>query len=115
MELVNTFLAVPLLTGVIFLLVGFIMKVAPPRKINSLYGYRTSSSMKSQERWDFAQKYSAIELMKAGGILIITSALGFVIESTDDTELIIGLGLLVAVIAILFLKVEKAIKSRFPE
>lgn len=28
----------------------------PPKKINGVYGYRTSSSMKSQQNWDYAQK-----------------------------------------------------------
>lgn len=30
----------------------------PPEEINSGYGYRTTRSMRSQEAWDFAQRYS---------------------------------------------------------
>ena len=29
----------------------------PPSRINSLYGYRTARSMKSQAAWDFAHRY----------------------------------------------------------
>lgn len=35
-------------TGVIFILMGLIMYIFPPKKINGLYGYRTSSSMESR-------------------------------------------------------------------
>lgn len=115
MEMVSTLLIVPLLSGAIFILAGFIMLVFPPMKINGLYGYRTGSSMKSQDRWDFAQKYSAKELMRSGVVLILTSALGFVIEPTDDVATIIGLGLMIAMVIVLFIRVEKAIKDRFSE
>lgn len=30
----------------------------PPEEINSGYGYRTTRSMRSQEAWNFAQRYS---------------------------------------------------------
>lgn len=29
----------------------------PPSRINSVYGYRTARSMKSQAAWDFAHRY----------------------------------------------------------
>lgn len=35
------------------------MMLFRPKKINNLYGYRTSSSMKNQEAWDVAQRCSA--------------------------------------------------------
>ena len=48
-----------LLVGIVFILAGSIMYVFPPKKINSFYGYRTASSMQSQQKWNFAQTYSA--------------------------------------------------------
>ncbi|MFT4662476.1 MAG: putative membrane protein [Patiriisocius sp.] len=44
----------------------------PPKKINSLYGYRTSSSMLNQERWDFAQKFSGKLMVNTGVILSLS-------------------------------------------
>ena len=113
--MVDNLLLVPLLTGPIFIFAGFIMLYFPPKKINGLYGYRTSSSMKSQERWDFAQIYSAKELIKLGGLLLLTSALGFVYEFDSDTEIILGLGLMLSMVTILFFRVEKAIRRRFSD
>lgn len=115
MDLSNNIILVPLITGPIFMLAGIVMMFFPPRKINILYGYRTSSSMKSQDRWDFAQKYSAKALIKFGCILLLTSALGLVYHPDENTGTIIGIGLMIAVIVIMFLDVEKAIKKRFSE
>ena len=55
----NPLVLILCISGLIFLLAGFIQQRFPPKKINHLYGYRTSNSMKSQESWDFAQEYSA--------------------------------------------------------
>ncbi len=115
METLKTLLVVPLLSGAIFILAGLIIFVFPPKNINGLYGYRTSNSMKSQERWEFAQKYSSLEMMKFGGILMLTSILGFIIEPNGDTPMVIGLGLMIAMVIVLFIRVEKALKKRFPE
>jgi hypothetical protein len=49
----NPLFLIPSTSGLIFMLAGFIMLKFPPKKINSLYGYRTSSSMKNQERVDY--------------------------------------------------------------
>lgn len=76
MEWTENINQLPLLTGSIFIIVGFIMYRFPPKKINMFYGYRTMNSMKTQERWDFSQKYSAKELMKFGGIILPLCFLG---------------------------------------
>ena len=115
MEIVDSLLLVPLMTGPIFMLAGLVMMYFSPKEINALYGYRTSSSMKNQERWDFAQNYSARELIKFGGILLLTSGLGFVFEFSDEIAVIVGLGLMIAMVVVLFIRVEKAIKKRFPD
>lgn len=104
---------IPLLVGPIYVLAGVVMILFPPKKINGLYGYRTSNSMKNQERWDFAQKYSAMELIKLGAILLLSSGLGYLINFSEDIVLIVGILLMFGVTIILFVKVEGAIKKRF--
>jgi uncharacterized membrane protein len=47
------------INALILLVVGVVFWTYPPKKINGLYGYRTTRSCKSQEAWDFAQRYSA--------------------------------------------------------
>lgn len=85
----------------------------PPKKINSLYGYRTVQFMKTQEKWDFAQNYSAKELMKMGFLLLAASLLVFITSFSGSVNLLIGLSLVIAVVIILFFRVEKEIKRRF--
>ena len=43
----------------IFLIIGVIFYFKPPRRINYFVGYRTASSMSSQEAWEYAQKLTA--------------------------------------------------------
>ena len=54
---------------------GIVFWMYPPKKINEFYGYRTTRSRKSQEAWDFAQRYSA-KLMTIFGLaaLIVAAA-----------------------------------------
>jgi len=101
--------------GLIFVTSGFIQLKFPPKNINSLYGYRTIQSMKNQERWNFAQNFSAKELMKSGFLLTLSSALAFIIEFAESTNLVIGISLMITVVIFLFLRVEKAIENKFDE
>ena len=69
--------------------------------------------MKSQERWDFSQKYAAQELIKFGAILTLSSVLGLVYDFSENIGAIIGLGFMLIAVIFLLLKIEKAIKIRF--
>jgi uncharacterized membrane protein len=109
----NPLFLIPFTTGLIFIIAGFILLKFPPKKINSLYGYRTNSSMKNKERWNFAQKYSAIELTKLGGLLTLSGLLGFLYRPSGKTALFLGLGLMILMVVILLLRVEKSIKRKF--
>ena len=75
METTNTFidqlLGLPFTVGLVFLAAGLIQRFFPPKKINSFYGYRTTNSMKSQPRWEFAQQYSSGLMMLAGFFLLL--------------------------------------------
>ena len=113
MNLDNPLFLIPILTGLTFVIAGIIIIIIPPKKINSLYGYRTSSSMKSQERWDFSQKYAAQELIKFGAILTLSSISGLVYDFSENISTIMGLGFILIAVIFLILKIEKAIKIRF--
>ena len=53
---------------------GAVFWAYPPRQINEFYGYRTTRSRKSQEAWDFAQKYSAKMMTVLGLVALIVAA-----------------------------------------
>lgn len=98
-------------TGVIFILIGLIMYIFPPKKINGLYGYRTSSSMESQEKWDFAQKYGAKIMGLMGLVLIASSFYRSSLSLSNDQHAILGLAILIASAVSLIVIVEKALRK----
>src|SRR5690554_6492439 len=109
----NPLFLIPSTSGLIFMLAGFIMLKFPPKKINSLYGYRTSSSMKNQERWDFSQKHSAIEMIKLAAILTLSSIIGLIYNPDGKLGMFLGLGLMILMVVLLLIRVEQAIKNKF--
>ena len=113
MDFNNSLFGMPFITGFVFIIAGFITYKFPPKKINMLYGYRTSASMKNQKRWDFAQKYSSKLSLLLGGILLASSLLGFVFKVSIGKGVIIGTLELIILVIMMFLQTEKAIKQQF--
>lgn len=106
-----------LFTGLVFIISGWYLKKNPPADINSLYGYRTNSSMKSQERWDFAQIYGAKQLVNTGIILCLMSlaSLLFLLffQLSMPVSLIAFVAILLLCSIVMIVKVENAIKKKF--
>jgi uncharacterized membrane protein len=109
----NSLFFMPLLVGGIFAIIGRLMYNFPPSDINPLYGYRTKSSMKSQERWDFAQKYSSKLMSWCGLGLMLCSVFGLFLNLSEGKGVLIASTEIFIAIGILIYKTEKAIKKRF--
>ena len=109
----NPLIYIPLSTGLVFIAVGFIMNRYPPKTINSFYGYRTPSSMKNQEQWNFAQLYSSNLMIKLGVILCLLSILGFFVQCAENIALSIALAVFILFCVILIWNTEMAIKKKF--
>ncbi|HBC95306.1 MAG TPA: hypothetical protein DC034_00735 [Clostridium sp.] len=65
-----------LVFGLVTLAFGVIPKMVRPKKINSWYGYRTDISMKNQDTWNEANRYSTNQYVLAGIILLILGEIG---------------------------------------
>jgi len=115
MEWTDNLLQMAFLSGIIFAVAGIIQYVFAPKKINSLYGYRTPGSMKTDERWHFAQKYSALKLIVSGLFLLLISPLPLLVEMNATMYKIIQPGIMLLSIGYLFYTTEKALKTRFPK
>jgi len=102
-------------TGLVFIVMAIITSKYPPKEINSTYGYRTKSSMKSQERWDFAQEYSTELMQKYGIVLVLFGFLGYFTSYSELISSILGIALILILCFTLFYKTERAIKDRFDE
>lgn len=59
--------------AMIFIGTRFLKK--PPARINSLYGYRTARSMRSQAAWEFAHRYCGRLWRVLGWVLLPLSVL----------------------------------------
>ncbi|MBH1959150.1 MAG: SdpI family protein [Flavobacteriia bacterium] len=111
----DPFFNITALVGGIFVAAGFFMLKSPPKKINFLYGYRTNSSMKNQKRWEFAQKYSAKEMMITGLVLAASGLITLITDFATCVKLGVGLAMIGLAVIVLLVRVERAIKKRFSE
>jgi uncharacterized membrane protein len=100
-------------TGAVFIVAGLITLKNPPRKINYWYGYRTSSSKKSQARWDFAQQHSSRFMMKLGQVLIIISVPAAFVKIGAVPGSMVAVLIIVMSSIYMIVNTEKAIKNKF--
>lgn len=109
---IENYLGVLSLCGVSFILAGFVMYFFPPKKINSLYGYRTTNSMKSQQNWDFAQKYSTKFMLLLSIFFLLIATINIILSVPEPVRMIIEFIVLLSGIGCMFWKVEKEIKKQ---
>ena len=84
------FTIVTLTTGLILIVMSVIAIRFPPKKINSTYGYRTKASMRNQQTWEEANRYSSKLMLLCGAILAVTGLLSFFMSSLNQTSTITG-------------------------
>lgn len=107
-------LIIPFLVGIIFSVTALITLRFPPKKINYLYGYRTASSMKNQQVWDFSQRYSGIKMFQIGLALVVVSFVNTFLNLKESLQVGLGLTLVILPCIYLIFATEKAIKKNFP-
>ncbi|MER3329575.1 MAG: SdpI family protein [Candidatus Kapaibacterium sp.] len=110
----NPLFLIPVLTGPVVIFVMLFTLKFPPKKINSLYGYRTKRSMASQDAWDFAQPYSGKMMLKYMVIYTFTASLAVPKKDIYLTVcVLISLITMIVFMAIPIIKTEKELKERF--
>jgi uncharacterized membrane protein len=103
--------ALPLfIVGFVFAVAAFIILKFPPKKINSIYGYRTSRSMKNQENWDLAQRFSSQLMLKQGLIMLVLALILAVLPIPIEVATLISLLLLLTSVINLFVQTERRLK-----
>lgn len=107
-----------LLVPAVMLYFGWRFLNRQPKKINALYGYRTSRSMKNQQTWDYAHQVCGKLWFRAGIVMLPLSLLAMLPALGKDTQAL-GIWLMgvvlvqvVVMIATIF-PVEKALKRKF--
>ncbi len=116
MNFANPLFIIPIITGPLVIIIMLITLKFPPKKINSLYGYRTKRSMSSHEAWDFAQPYSGKMMLKYMAIYTLTAILPLVFNDINEfVGVVLALVLMIVFMAIPIIKTEKELKIRFGE
>jgi len=97
----------------ILIFASIVLLIFPPKKINSIYGYRTKRSMQNQTKWDFGQKYSAKMLCTFSVLaLVIMEVLRWMpLELSGPGRRWMGLILGLLVIAFTIFLTEKKLKE----
>ena len=105
----NPFLYVLSVNGVLFLF-SIIFYFFPPKKINTIYGYRTNKAMKNDTVWQFANAFFNKQFLTYSAIsLVATLVLAFISkELTWQPMAIMILSLAVSVI-----KTEQELNKNF--
>ncbi|PKL79181.1 MAG: hypothetical protein CVV25_08925 [Ignavibacteriae bacterium HGW-Ignavibacteriae-4] len=114
MNLENPLFLIPILIGPIIIIIMLVTLKFPPKKINSLYGYRTKRSMASQEAWEFAQPYSVKMMLRYMVIYTLTAAFSVPMKDIDPIMgVVLSLIAMMVFMAIAIIKTEKELKARF--
>lgn len=120
---ITNWIAGPQLIGLIFFIAGSVMRWFPPKNINTSYGYRTNSSMKSQETWDEANRFSARYTQRCGIALVIVGIISVMILNSGSvpTKVLAWLKPLLTILptillaALTIIVTERHLKKTFPE
>lgn len=86
----------------LFILIGVLVLIIKP-KINSLFGFRTSLSMSSEENWNFCNKITAYLLIAINAVICIPVVC--IINTFVENTLFIVLGDLGIVVSGLILTI----------
>ncbi len=110
----NVIFIILTLVGVIFLVISLFLFKFPPKKINSLYGYRTSRSMQSHEAWHYSQRYSS-KIMVVLGVVYTALGIGslFIPKQEDMLGAIISIIIVLSGVFIMFYKTERKLAKKF--
>ena len=103
-----------------FTMIGFgkYFSKTAPKSINTVFGYRTSMSMKNKDTWDFAHKYCGKIWFISGWIMLPLSVAGMMLvvggsESIVGTVGAVLCGIKIIPIMVSIILTEKALNKTF--
>ena len=111
MEGSNIFLQ--LLIGPLMLVLSLIFFYFSPKKINLIYGHKTSISMKNQDTWDEANKRSTHMILLVSALTCILQLVGIVFNINQEATLLYATIFIVAGLIIGVILIEKQLKTIF--
>ena len=86
-----------------FTMIGFgryFMKKAP-KEINSLFGYRTSMSMKNKDTWEFAHKYCGKVWYVCGMVMVPITVICMLLVIGENKDCVGSIGVIINVVQLI--------------
>lgn len=101
-----------LLPGLLVLLIGFVIKIRPPKQINWFYGFRTHYSMRNLENWHEAHRYYANILIGIGMVSILA---GWIVSllMTFPFSILVLVGLMLPLFMISIVITNEHLKRKY--
>tara|TARA_B100001093_G_scaffold165709_1_gene158269 strand:- start:3063 stop:3395 length:333 start_codon:yes stop_codon:yes gene_type:complete len=93
-------------SGIIFRLAAFLHKRFPPKQINFFYGYRTRSSMKNIESWNFAQSLTSRKMKNMSFCLIGLGLIMSFVKLEMLLSLWIGTTIVISMVVLMIFKLK---------
>lgn len=101
----STFLNADILVGLLFLLMGLLMKIFPPKTRKNIYGYRSFLATRNEETWQEANHFATKHSLKIAYVLIgIGIVIGFFFKTQNNWYYLFSVG--TVIIAVLNLRGE---------
>lgn len=99
---------------------GWYFSKNAPKEINSVFGYRTTMSMKNRDTWKFANNYCGRLWLRLGIILVPVSVIPMLFVTGESDSSIGTVGTIICVVQLIIIiasifPVEKALKRTFDE
>lgn len=105
----NPYLYVLSINGLLFAL-SVIFYFFPPKKINALYGYRTNKSMQNEDVWQFANSFSAKQMLIYSAISFVFALLFVFLNPVISWQ---PMTLMLLSLAVSIIKTEQALNKNF--
>lgn len=102
-----------IIVGSVFTIAGVWFLMFPPRKINSIYGYRTRRSMQNADTWKEANRFSAKLLIGAGLGNACLGILLFYFDEETTISIIPGLIIIITTSFLLIILTEMHLNKKF--
>lgn len=113
-------LVTELFVPIVMVFFGKYFLKSAPKEINSLFGYRTTMSMKNKDTWIFAHKYCGRIWFIAGLIMLPVTLLVMLFVLGKSEDIIGTVGSVICIVQLIpmvgaIVPTEKALKRNFDE
>lgn len=112
----STFFNADILAGLLFLVMGWIIRTFPPKNSRKIYGYRSFLSTRNQATWMEANLFAGTHSLRIAFVLLgIGILIGFLFKAQDNWYYLFSVGAVIIAALNLRGEVEWHLSQRFED